>query len=237
MLMVPMPPALMEHREDWNRADSTSLGSDWRLEFNTMKIATNRVQFKTPANGDGRAGAWATFLGASSGYYNGGRLLTDNWAIEAQLAAPVGSAATDNTTTIGCCMGDASINGTTAVYMLMTTGSGHNIFTYGGVSAVASPGASTGQAGQTNRQGTTGAISTTSLIRIERRMYSATQSVITAFINGSATINWNDSGGVLPSGDRTKRRWFIQNEGNFPIFQQAFYSPGIDWVRAYDLKA
>ncbi len=235
MLMVPMPPALMDHREDWNRADSTSLGSNWRLDFNTMKIATNRVQFKTPANGDGRAGAWASYINPTT--YNGGRLLTDNWAVEAQLIAPVGGAATDNITCIGAAMLDnGPASGMVLVYFGITTGTGSAIFTYAN-SSIAAPGASNGQTGQTQRAGAFANVANTSLIRFERRMVTATRSIFTCFVNGSSLGSWDDTTGIVPAGDRTKRRWFIQQEGNFPIFQQAFYSPAQDSSRAYDLKS
>jgi len=73
------------------------------------------------------------------------------------------------------------------------------------------------------------------VIRFERRMYSATQSVFTAFADGTSFLSWDDSTGIVPAGDRLRRRWFIQNEGNYPIFQSPFYSPALDSVRAYDL--
>lgn len=235
MIMAPAPPALMSHREDWNRSDSTSPGTDWRLDFNTMKIATNRSQFKTPANGDGRAGVWLSYMGVASAAYNGGRLLTDNWAIEAQLIAPIGNAATDNLTCIGGGMLDGGpASGMVLGYMCVTTGNGQSINTYANAS-IASPGAGSGQTNQTQRNVIATNVSGTALIRIERRMYSATQSIIKGYVNGSNTTTWDDSGGVMPSGDILKRRWFIQHEGNFPIFQSGFYSPAIDWVRAYDL--
>lgn len=240
MLMVPMPPALMEHREDFNRADSTSLGSDWRLDFNTMKIATNRLQFKTPANGDGRAGAWASFMGVSAGYYNGGRLLTDNWALETQLIAPVGGAALDNGTTVGAAMLDGGpASGMVLVYGIFsraTSGTAAAIMTLS-ASAIPSPGSGTSLTGETIRSQTSSGIAATDLMRFERKMVTATRSIFTLYKNGTSYLTWDDTGGVVPAGDRTKRRWFVQNEGNFPIFQSAFYSPAMDWVRAYDLKS
>lgn len=237
MIMAPMPPALMNHREDWNRTNSTSLGTDWRLDFNTMQISGNALQFKTPANGDGRAGSWASYMGVASSAYNGGRLLTDNWAVEAQLKAPSGNAATDNLTCIGGAMLDAGpASGMVLVYMCVTTGNGQSLNTYANAS-IASPGAASGQTNQTQRNVIATNVSTTALIRIERRMYSATASIFKGYVNGTNTTTWDDSGGVVPAGNVAKRRWFIQDEGNYPIFQAPYSSPAIDWVRAYDLSA
>lgn len=235
-MIIPTPPGLMEFRDDFNRADNASdIGSDWRPEFDNLKIVTNRVQLSTPASNTGRQGAWETYVPSSA--YNGGRLLTDNWAIEAQLIAPVGSAANNNLTTIGAGMFDNGPgSGMVLVYFVITTGNGQTINTYAN-SSIASPGAASGQTGQTQRSVAATNVPTNALIRIERRMYSATQSTFQAYVNGSGTIGWNDSTGIVPAGDQTRRRWFIQAEGNFPLFQQAFYSPAIDWVRAYDLKS
>lgn len=231
-MIICQPPAIMNHREDWNRADSTSLGTDWRLDFNTMKIATNRVQFKTPNNGDGRAGAWATYMGVASNAYNGGRLLTDNWAVEMQLIAPVGGAATDNLTCIG--VGQVDSGSATLVYFGCSTSTFGSAILTRTASSIASPGTADASPAVVQSVVATG-VSTTALVRFERRMYSATQSNFQVFVNGTFFIGWNDSGGVVPAGDRLRRRWFIVQEGNFPIFQQAFYSPAQDYSRAYDL--
>lgn len=236
MIIAPMPPALMEFIDPLDGADNTSdIGANWRSDFDNMKLITNRAQCSTPASNTARQGAWETYV-ASSGY-NGGRLLTDNWAIETQLSAPVGSASTVDVTCIGAAMLDnGPASGMVLVYFGVSTGTGHAIVTYSNAS-IASPGASTGQTGQTIRSSSATNVSTTALIRIERKMYSATQSNFSAYINGSFSIGWNDSGGVVPAGDRTKRRWFMQAESDFPIFQSAFYAPALASVRAYDLKS
>lgn len=235
MIIVPQPPGLMAFRDDANRADNASdAGTMWQPAFDSIKVVTNRLQCSTPASNTGRQGAWEYYIG-QTGDHNGGRLLTDNWAIEAQLIAPVGGAATDNLTTIGGAMLDnGPASGMVLVYMSISTGANHGILTYAN-STIAAPGAGSGQVNQTVRS-SGGNVATTALIRFERRMYSATQSNFLCYVNGSFTVGWNDSTGVVPAGDRLKRRWFIQDESNFPLFQQAFYSPAIDWVRAYDLK-
>lgn len=235
MIIAPMPPALMDFRDPLDGSDNASdIGANWRSDFDNMKLVTNRAQLSTPASNTGRQGAWETYV-ASSGY-NGGRLLTDNWAVESQLSAPVGSGASDNFTSIGGCMMDTIGSGMLLVYFVITTANGQAIYTYS-ASSIASPGNGSGQTGQTQRSVLATNVANTALIRFERKMYSATQSVFSAYVNNTFTIGWNDSGGIVPAGDVTKRRWFIQAEGNFPIFQQAFYSPAHASVRAYDLSA
>lgn len=234
--MICQPPALMDFRDPLDGSDnSTDIGANWRSDFSTMKLVTNRAQLRTPASNTGRQGAWETYVAASG--YNGGRLLTDNWAVESQLSAPVGNAAGDNCSCVGAAMLDGGpASGMVLVYFVITTGQGQTINTYSNAS-IASPGACSGQTGQTQRSTSATNVSTTALIRLERRMYSATQSNFLAYVNGTFTIGWNDSGGVVPAGDRTKRRWFIQAEGNYPFAQAPFYSPAHASVRAYDLKS
>jgi hypothetical protein len=122
----------------------------------------------------------------------------------------------------------------TLVYFAITTSTfGSGILTRT-ASSIPSPGIADASPAVLQTSTTT-AVSTTALIRLERRMYSASQSVFTAYVAGSSFLSWNDSTGVVPAGAMLRRRWFILNEGNYPIFQSPFYSPGIDWVRAYDL--
>lgn len=234
--MIMQPPALMEFRDALDGADNAGdIGPRWRSDFDAMKLVTNRAQCSTPASNTGRQGAWETYV--PTDIYNGGRLLTDNWNIESQLSAPVGSAATDNFTCVGGAMLDAGpASGMVLVYFVATTGNGQAIYTYSNAS-IASPGNGSGQTGQTQRTVSATSVSTTGLMVLTRRMYSATQSIFRGWVNGTNTLTWDDSGGVVPAGDRSKRRWFIQAESNFPIFQQAFYSPAHASVRAFDAKS
>lgn len=236
--MICQPPALMEFRDDYNRADAANLGANYRADSGNLKIATNRAQCATPASNTGRQGVWNTYV--ASGAYNGGRLLTDNWALEDQLIAPVGGAASDNGSMMGAAMLDAGPAAgmvlVYAIYSLAVSGTAAAIVTYAN-STIASPGAGTAQTNQTLRAQTSTGIATTDLMRFERRMVTATRSIFTLFKNGTSYLSWDDTTGVVPAGDRTKRRWYVQAESNFPLFQQAFYSPGHDSVRAYDLKS
>lgn len=234
-MIIPTPPALMEFRDPLDGADNAGdLGTNWRPDFDNMKLVTNRAQISTPGSGTGRQGAWETFVGGS---YNGGRLLTDNWVVESQLSATVGLAAADNFSSVGGCMMDTIGSGMVLVYFVITTGAGQAIYTYS-ASAIASPGNGSGQTGQTQRAVSGTNVSTTSLIALERRMYSSTQSIFQAYVNGTGTIQWNDSTGIVPANSRTRRRWFIQAEGNNPFFPAGpYYSPAHASVRAYDLKS
>lgn len=236
-MIIPTPPALMEFRDPLDGADNASdIGANWRSDFDNMKLITNRAQISTPAGSTGRQGAWETYVANSE--FNGGRLLTDNWAVESQLIAPVGSQATDNFTSIGGCMMDTIGSGMILVYFVTTTGNGQAIYTYS-ASAIASPGNGSGQTGQTQRSVLATNVANTALIRFERRMYSATQSTFNAYVNGTFTIGWNDSSGIVPAGVVSKRRWFIHAEGNSPAFNPSapFYSSAHASVRAYDLKS
>lgn len=238
--MICQPPALMDFRNTFNISDTATL-PDFRSDRaggGSLKVATNRAQCATPGSNTGRQGVWSTYVPTAD--YNGGRLLTDNWALEDQLIAPVGSAATDNGSAMGAAMLDAGpASGMVlvyAIYSLATSGTAAAIVTYAN-STIASPGAGTSQTNQTNRATTATGVATTDLMRFERRMITATRSIFTLYKNGSSYLTWDDTTGVVPAGDRTKRRWFIQAESNFPLFQQAFYSPAHDSIRVYDLKS
>lgn len=238
MICVPAPPALMRFTDTFNRADNADLGANWRVEqIDAAKIATNRAQRGTPASFTGRHGAWESYVPTSD--YNGGRLLTDNWSIEVPLIAPVGSAATDNYTSFGAGMFDGGpAAGMVLVYFTLATQSGtlggRRIVSLSG-SAIPGAGQSTGQTGQTIRATSSTATVMPATARFERRMYSATQSVFTSYIGGVVDLIWDDIGGVVPAGALTRRRWFIQVEGNVPI-ATAFYSPALDSVTAQDIK-
>lgn len=234
MIIAPMPPAIMNFRDDFNVSDSSDIGANWRQDLNNLEIATNRAQARNLISNQVRSGNWESYV-ASSGY-NGGRLLTDNWAVEAQLIAPTGTASGNDFSSIGAAMMDTIGSGMVLVYYTFSTSGNSAIVTYAN-SSIAAPGTSSGQTGQTTRSGSGGNVANTALVRLERRMYSATASVFTAYVNGSSVASWNDSGGVVAAGDRTKRRWFLQSESD-SLFA-AFTNRGgaFDWARAYDLKS
>lgn len=252
-MIIAQPPALMDFRIDFTGlADNASdIGANMLSVYDNMKIATGRAQQSTPGSNTGRQGGWEQIN--NTGLYNGGRLLTDNWAVECLILSPTGSLAGDDVSAIGCAMPDTLTGGAVFVYVAFLGGTidantAMSIYSYSlAGSAITNPGHASSLSGGTNQMTSRGTTSTArgqnnDLIRIERRMYSATQSniLVTRTPNGgspSQTCAWNDSGAILPSGDRTKRRAFIQTEAHFPIFQNAFYSPAFGRMRAYDLAA
>ncbi|WP_280273361.1 hypothetical protein [Nocardia wallacei] len=211
------------YRDDLNRADSASLGGDWRTDRNASpKIATSRAQMKTMGNGDGRAGNWASYQGGS----NSGRLQTDNYGVRAQLIAPVGNLATDNCTGLVLSVAD-TFGAATMCYLVVTTGTGCAIVTQSGLPPTS--GVSTGSTGQTQRASTPTNIATTDQIEFRR-----VGNLFTAYRNGTSFLTWPDTGNVVPSG-ATNRRWGLIVEGNYPLFGAEYRSPAIDWIEGYDL--
>lgn len=172
----------------------------------------------------GRNGCWNTWIGGN----NDGKFLTDNYRVRAQLKAP-SQIATNNFTGIVLVVPDTYSSSTLCTYFIgqtATAANGSGIITQANV--VSSPYNTSGQTGQTVRV-TTNQITTTSLIELER-----IGNVFNAYVNGTNTCTWTDSGNLVPTGS-TNRRWGIITEGNFPIFQSQFDSPAIDWVEAFDL--
>ncbi len=211
------------YRDDLNRADSTSLGTDWRVDRNASpKIATGRAQMKTMSSGDGRGGNWASYQGGSPG----GRFATDKYGVRAQLIAPVGNLATDNCTGIVLAVAD-TFGAATMCYFVVTSGTGCGIFTQAGLPPTS--GVSTAQTGQTQQQATTTNIATTDLIAFQR-----VGNVFTAYRNGASFLTWIDSANIVPSGG-TNRHWGMIVEGNYPLFGAEYRSPAIDWIEGYDM--
>ncbi len=208
--------------DTFNRTDSASLGSDWRVDRNgSPKIATNRAQMQTMSNGDGRAGNWTSYqAGPASGQF-----ATDNYEVELQLIAPVGNAATDNFTGVILAAADTfgGTGGTGVMcYCLVSTGSGCKIMTQTGIPV--SSGISSGQTGQTQQATTATNIASTDLIRFRR-----SGNVFTLYRNGSSLLTWTDASNIVSSG-ATNRRWGLIFEGNYPLFNAEFRSPAGDAV-------
>lgn len=213
----------MQYSDNFNRADSASLGSDWRADRNgSPKIATNRSQMKTMGNGDGRAGNWASYQGGS----DSGRLATDNYAVKLQFIAPVGNLATNNMS--GGILAVADTFGAGVMcYFVVTTANGCAIYTQSGLPPTS--GISTGQTGQTQRAVTATNAAVTDLFEFRR-----VGNVFTLYRNGSSFLSWTDTGNLVSTGS-TNRRWGFLVEGNYPIFNAEFRSPAVDSIEAYDL--
>lgn len=205
----------------FNRADASTLGSDWRVDRNSQpKIATNRAQMKTMSGGDGRAGNWVSYQAGGAS----GKFATDSYEVEAQLIAPVGNSATDNFSAIVLAIADTFGGGGTSVmcYAVVSTGQGCKIMTQTGLPPAA--GQSTLQTGQTQQATTATNIAATDLIRFRRA-----GNVFTLYRNGSSLLTWIDASNVVSSGS-TNRRWGFVVEGNFPLFNAEFRSPAINGI-------
>src|SRR5690606_1135699 len=131
--MICQPPALADYTDTFDRADSSDLGADWRPEFGSMVIATNRAQSRSVPSNTARTGQWETYVGDY-----GGRLFTDNWEITAPLQPPVGTGSVANFSGVGMGMQDSGpAAGMVLVYAIgnRTTGTGSGgtrIMTYTG---------------------------------------------------------------------------------------------------------
>lgn len=224
------PPPLIDYIDQIDGADNaTDIGANWRSDYSAMKLITNRAQLRTPASNTGRQGAWETFVGGDSG----GRFLTDSGAVVAQLQAPVGASATDNSTCLGFAP-DVPATGATWVYFLLTTGGQSAIMSYTQPAAtIANSGQSSGLSGQTVRGPVVGAVANTALVQMNRLRYSATATLYQVYVNGSLFTSWDDTTNIAPA-NVLNRRGFIQAEGNFPLFSQAFYSPAVAAARVFD---
>ncbi|MEU0871666.1 DUF7257 domain-containing protein [Nocardia brasiliensis] len=213
------------YADDFNRADSADIGTNWRNDRNgPARITSNRAQMKTMASGNGRAGNWSSYQGG--GGTAAGRFGTDNYAVKAQLIAPTGNLASDNMTGLVLAVGDTFGAGVMA-YCVMTTGSGCAIYTQSGLPPTT--GISTGQTGQTQRAVTATNAAATDLFEFRR-----VGNVFTLYRNNVSFLTWTDSGNLVSTGS-TFRRWGFLVEGNFPIFQSEFRSPAVDSIQAYDL--
>lgn len=234
MIIVPGPPALADYTDTFDRPDSTDLGPAWRPEHLSCQVISNKAQCRELPRGTARTGAWETYVGDY-----GGRLLTDNWEVTAPLATVTGSASVADFTAIGVGMQeDGPAPGMLLVYLATcrTTGpaGGSRIMTWEG-SAITAPATCTDMAGQTVRASNTTAIFSTDTITLRRRMYSPTQSIITALINGATALTWDDTAGVVAAGNPYRRRWFIVCEADTPSFLSTRFSPALASVRARDL--
>jgi len=208
-----------------DRSDSDTVGGPFRVDANSQpRVRSGRFEFKSMSGNPGRAGNWVSAPGAE----------TDNYEVEAQLASPsTAGTATDNYTAIQLTVPDTYGSGTMAVYFVVSTGSGCAIMSQSGTPPT-STGISTGQTGQTQRTTSPGNLGGPALIRLRRQMYSATQSLFTAFVNDIQVSQWDDSGGLVPSGAAHRRFGFIV-EGNHPFLGSDYRSLAIDWISCRDL--
>lgn len=229
-MSVLQPPALMRFVELFDRANSSSLGSDWFTLSGTAssRIVSNAAQQRTQSSGSGRNGCWQAYQGG----LNRGRFLTDNYGVRAQMKSPA-ALAQDNISGLVLAIPETFSSSTYMVHFSFGTGSSEANSASGIVTvqnAIASPYAGTGQSGQTDRISGAGGLTVNSLISLERR-----RNVFTAYVNGALKWTWTDTGNIVPFGSG-HRRWGFFTEGNNPFFPANDYSsPAFDWIEAYDI--
>jgi hypothetical protein len=215
-------------RDDFNRTNNTSLGTDWTTLSGTAstRIVNNAAEVRAQSSNSGENGCWNTFVGGD----NTGHFLTDNYKVRAQLKAPSVALATNNVTGIYFACPDSHTSSTKFVFLAVSTSIGASICTQ--TNAPSAPytalGTGTGQAGVGS--GTQTNATTTSLIEMER-----IGNLFNAYIDGFKFWSWTDSSNTIATGSLF-RRWGIITEGNYPFFGQAYSSPAIDWVEAFDLS-
>lgn len=205
--------------DDFNRADAATLGANWRVDVNSQpKIASNRAQFKTPSNGNGRAGNWVS--------YSAGTLNSDNYSVKLQLIAPSGNLATDNYTGAVLAVGDTFGSGVMCM-AVVSTGSGIGIVTQSGTPPTT--GVSSGGTGQTVQATNATTVATTDLVEFQR-----VGNVFTLYKNGVSVLSWTDASNIVSKGSAYRRFGMIV-EGNYPLFNAAYYSPAVDSIIGADL--
>lgn len=216
------------YQDNADRANNTSLGTDWINSLNgSNRIISNAFHAKAASNGNGRASAWNSWQGAAA-FADAGRLYSDNWRIRAQLTAPSTAAATDNFTIIGITHDTWNQAGINKVYALVSTGSGSGIVVQTGTMNAA--GIGSGQAGQTVPATAAVNFANTDVFEFERN-----GNVFTIYKNGVSTgISWNDSGATVPKSASFRKVCFAV-ECNFPMFNQQFSAPGISDLQFWDL--
>lgn len=210
-------------RDDFNRANNSSMGSNWRVDSSgpgSAQILNDAAECGSMGAASGENGRWMTWVGGS--------LLSDNYIVQAQLVAPANSEATNNYTGVMVAVPNTYGTGTLLVAFVGNTSSGCGLITQSGAPSGACV-ASGGGSGQAVVANSTTPFTNTSLIALSR-----VGNVFTGYINGVAIVTWTDTGNTVPTGSGN-RGWGFIVEGNYPVFQQQYDSPAIDWIAARDL--
>jgi hypothetical protein len=209
-------PTKRSYRDDFNRANGGP-GSNWRQELSySSRILTNRLQ-AIDAGSTAVGTAWMTWVGGP----DFGALATDSCSVTAQLITPVGTVATDvaaNSTVLVIHSPEPMTNGV-SVYAEFNTTTGSRI--------------ATASSGSVAVRATGGNVPENALVSIEATTVGAVCSYVFR-VNGSITISWNDTTGVVPRGP-TNRRWGVAVSSHRNAFSAQRFSPAIDWVEGKDL--
>lgn len=229
-------PTKILYREEFGTPNGALVSADWRTD---KTPASRVVGFAAHAgvvgsNTGRQACGWHTYQGGSYG----GAFLTENFYVKAQLSASYTSAATDNWTTLYLGGNDTWGTGNWAALMFSTgSGSGAGIKMIKVSGAPSGPGGSIATGGASELTTDTAAHATTTLLEFRRTYTPGTGQIeLRAYINGvaSGTLWWVGAGSGFGLGP-TYRRWGFGHEANYPLFQQQFSSPGIEWIEAGDL--
>ncbi|WP_051193881.1 hypothetical protein [Nocardia jiangxiensis] len=208
--------------DDFGRANSTSLGANWRIDSgsNSPQIISNTAEARTDSGGAGENGQWATYVG--------GEMLCDDVTIEAVVVAPSIPEATDNVTCVYFPAPTTYSSSSKIVVFGASTGSGSGMMTQ--VNAPVSPYSAEGTlSGQTVVAQSSTSVAHGQTISLTRR-----GNVFTGKINGVTVCTWTDTGSTVPTGAGNRHFGFI-TEGNYPVFQNDFHSPAIDTITAINL--
>lgn len=219
--------AYTSYFDNFARANSVSLGSNWRTDSGTVsgQIINQGVESYTQPANVGENGMWHTYVG--------GEMVSDNYYVDATIVAPSVALASNNFTGIGVALPTSFSGATKSVWFVGSTGSGCKIITQ--VNNVSAPyiasGSQTGQASVAT-SGTN--ITTSCTMRIMR-----VGNVFTAYINtgsgwGAALMTWTDSSNTVPTG-AGNRHFGLLVEGNHPTFNNEFHSPTINDIQAVDI--
>lgn len=193
--------------DDFNRANSASLGANWLASSPSSFIQANRVFSPWKSGGPT---IWTTQLWAQD-------LLTDDQSVTVQILAP------NAENLAGEAMGLALRSGTS-----WNTGT-HAELDFG-VSANTLKIKSISGGTTTVRATVTGNVALGDTIE-----FRAIGNVYSAYRNGSATpfISWTDTGNVIATGPTRRRFGFYQS--TVYAGGTSYYTPAIDWIIGKDI--
>lgn len=209
------------YEDTFDRAAASTLGSPWRADggYGTAQISGDVAEAWTPNDYYSENGCWSTYTTALS---------TDNYMVEAQLAPPSVSLATNNYSGIYVAA-PTTYSGASLLVVFAGDAGGCGIVTQS--NAPSSPyvtnGGGTGQTIQAQTAAVT--FGTSSLIKLTRL-----GNVFTGWVNGVVAVTWTDTGNIVPTG-ASNRLWGFVVETNWPTFNVQYDSPAVSDIKAADI--